>query len=78
MVDIQQQSSNLKGSEIASSTNGLGCDVLDCLASIESHDLILSLIQALDKTLDGHWREVPHGVCLLIIKLSGCIEHELS
>ena len=78
MVDVQQQSGDFKSGEVASSADGLGCDVFNCFACVETDDLIFSLLEAFDQTFDRDWVQVPHRVCLFIIELGRSIKHKLS
>lgn len=59
----------------------LGADILESLACIKSHNIILLLSprpQALDDDLDRRIGELPNWVNLLIIKLGGRVKHILS
>ena len=74
MVNVQEKGGNFQGSEVATCTNGLGCNVFDCFAGIESDGLLLADTQAFNNSYDCSLRYVPYGVSLFIIELGCSIE----
>ena len=54
MIDVQEESSYFQGCEVAPSADRLSGDVLNGLASVESDDFILTLVQGFDQTFDGY------------------------
>ena len=54
MIDVEEESGYFEGGEVASRAYGLSGDVLNSLASVESDNFVLSLVQGFDQTFDGY------------------------
>jgi hypothetical protein len=78
VVDIEEKSCDFKGCEVAPGTYRLCGNIFDGFTGIKSNNLIFTLVKSFDQTFDSDWRKVPNRISLLIIKLRGCIEHELT
>ena len=78
VINIEQKCGNFERSEVAAGAYGLRCDVFDGFAGVEADNLVLTLVQALDKTFNGNLIQVPHWVGLLIVELRRSVKHELA
>jgi hypothetical protein len=55
VIDVEEESGYFQGGEVAPSADRLSGDVLNGLASVESDNFILTLVQGFDQTFDGDW-----------------------